>query len=979
MALTEVEIFHPIVQKGLDDAGYINRMTSYFNKLNCLDEEMLLTFIKESQPDNYQKLQERCDNPDKKIIERVVEEVDSSSVLNVLKREIDIENLSFRTFFQKPEKHAWVTDADKLFSKNIFSYVHELNYYGSEEIDFGIFINGLPIGSMELKYTTAASHYTYRDAITQYQERVKSSKKDNIVNRYLDYKKGALFHIALDEKEAHVCTMLRENNVYFLPFNKGIGKGIEQGAGNEEMGAELPTSYIWNEILKPERLSEIIYDFMFYENQFDDDGNKVGEILIFPRYHQLNVVNKVTAKIVVDKTKNNYLIQHSAGSGKSNSIVWLAHRLSSLHDDAGERIFTSVIIVNDRKVVIKQLQENIKNLDTLVLDELVCITRNKSTRLAQAIDDKKHIIITTLQAFLNVERKLKEDNSDKRFAIIIDESHSSTEGLDIEAVCESLSKGGTSSSKPDNVSFIGFTATPKDTTLAKFGKYIGKNADGKDVYEPFDNYSMKQAIQEGFILDVLASYVEVKAHCDVLKISADDPKVTKKLAKDVLEKFVREEAVSIPDKVQIIMEHFINNVYGKHNGEAKAMIVTDGIAEVIEYDTAIREYIKNSSEDFVKDIKHLVAFSGEKDGKTENDYNQLRPINGEINLERAFNTKEYQILVVANKYQTGYDQPKLVAMYIDKALHDVQAVQTLSRLNRPYHHPNEKSTYILDFVNNYEDIKAAFSRFYQTTTLCTNISKDKLDEAYQDVVSLPVIDLGSISDFSYLVQLENPSIEDKLKMARLVSVCVQRMEELDLSVRKNMLARMSLYFRMFVLLKQITDVSEPEYEDLSQFLENVLNSFSHTRGGNKSLIDGLKKKVLVTTTKITQENVGTDEYSDNGEMVRDIKGKAYSGETTDDEKEYLSVVVDEVNIALGNSGSNENATIIIQKLHNDNGLKVYARLNEYSDYEGKFKRAYIEIITNMLKNHEIDTRSYSEFIKSDRIIRLAKATYNLFK
>lgn len=219
--------------------------------------------------------------------------------------------------------------------------------------------------------------------------------------------------------------------------------------------------------------------------------------------------------------------------------------------------------MNDRKVVIKQLQENIKNLDTLVLDELVCITRNKSTRLAQAIDDKKHIIITTLQAFLNVERKLKEDNSDKRFAIIIDESHSSTEGLDIEAVCESLSKGGTSSSKPDNVSFIGFTATPKDTTLAKFGKYIEKNADGKDVYEPFDNYSMKQAIQEGFILDVLASYVEVKAHCDVLKISADDPKVTKKLAKDVLEKFVREEAVSIPDKVQIIMEHFINNVYGK--------------------------------------------------------------------------------------------------------------------------------------------------------------------------------------------------------------------------------------------------------------------------------------------------------------------------------------------------------------------------------------------------------------------------------
>ena len=196
MALTEVEIFHPIFQKGLDDAGYVNRMTAYFNKINCLDEEMLLNFIKKSQPENYQKLQERCDNPDKRIIERVVEEVDSSSVLSVLKKEIDIENLSFRTFFQKPEKHAWVTDADKLFSENIFSYIHELNYYGNEEIDFGIFINGLPIGSMELKYTVAGSHYTYRDAITQYQERVTSSKKNGIINRYLDYKRGALFHIA---------------------------------------------------------------------------------------------------------------------------------------------------------------------------------------------------------------------------------------------------------------------------------------------------------------------------------------------------------------------------------------------------------------------------------------------------------------------------------------------------------------------------------------------------------------------------------------------------------------------------------------------------------------------------------------------------------------------------------------------------------------------------------------------------------------
>lgn len=981
MPLTEVEIFHPIFKQGLDDSHYVERTSANFNKDTCIDEELLLTFIKNTQKDNYEKLLATYSDADKRIFDKVFETINNESVLYVIKHEIEVEGVFFSLFYAKPEKRGWDTDADRLYQENIFSYIHELMYYKREEIDFAIFINGLPVASMELKLTTASSHFTYKDAIKQYQDRVNSSSVNGVINRYLNYKTGALFHIALDEKEAYVCTRLKGDNIYFLPFNKGDdGEGEEQGAGNptQKPGEDLPTSYIWKDILAPDMLAAIVYDFMFYEAVYDDDDVKVDDILIFPRYHQLRVVNKVVNDIKQHRSEKNYLIQHSAGSGKSNSIVWLAHKLSSLRDDNGDEIFTSVIIVNDRKVVIKQLQDNMSQLDTLVLSELVCIKNDKSTRLAQAIDENKHIIITTVQAFLNAERKLKESSADKRFAILIDESHSSTDGRDIEELCNSLSKGGTDTvtNKPENVSFIGFTATPKESTLAKFGTYVGKTSDGKDKYIPYDNYSMKQAIEEGFIIDVLGSYVEVRAHCDVLKVSEDDPIVSKKLAKDIIEKFIQRESVSVPDKVEIIMEHFINNVFGTLNDNAKAMIVCDGIPEVLEFDKAIKDYIANSTADYVKDIKHLVAFSGEHEGKTENDYNQLEE---GVSIEKAFDTKEYQILVVANKFQTGYDQPKLVAMYVNKSLNGVQAVQTLSRLNRPYHHPNEKNTYILDFVNHYEDIKKAFSRFYQTTSLCTNVSKDVLVALYNDVFSLNLFDVAVIDEFAELTKKENPSVAEVVKMVALVNDCVRLIEAKEEEERKTVLAHLSKYNRLYLLLRQIVNVPEEEYKKLFRFIENVLNSFSYSRGGRKSLVASLKKRVIITIDDIEQKDVGTDEYENYGEIVSDVKGRTYTG-TTGNDDDYLSVVVDEINEALGSKDeNNEIAKTIISRLQTDAGLKVYARRNPYTDYADKFKDVYNQIIINMFTDKEITPAQYRKFLSEDKKDKLAKATYNLFR
>ncbi|MBD5554436.1 MAG: type I restriction endonuclease subunit R [Roseburia sp.] len=979
MALTEVEIFHPIFKKGLDDAGYIERAMVYYDKLACIDNEILLDFIKESQPDNYKRLSERCDNPDERILEKVIESIDETSVLTTLKTEFELENIPFRTFFPKPEKRDYQTTAEKLYKTNKFSYIHELMYYNKEEIDFALFINGLPVASVELKLTTAASHFTYKDAIKQYQDRVNSSSADGKVHRYLDYKTGAMFHLAMDEKEAYVCTKLRGENIYFLPFNRGIGEGIEQSAGNpQQIGNILPTSYIWNNILTPDMLSEIVYEYMFYEPKFDDDDNLVDEILIFPRYHQLTCVEKIVEDIRVNRTSRNYLVQHSAGSGKSNSIVWLAHKLSSLRDINGNDIFASVVIVNDRKVVVKQLQENMKKLDTLVLNELVCITNDKSTKVAQAIDDNKHIIITTVQAFLNVERKLKENSGQKRFAILIDESHSSTDGVDIEKLCNSLSMGSnTATNKPDNVTFIGFTATPKDTTLAKFGTHVGRTSEGKEKYVPFDNYSMRQAIEEGFILDVLASYVEARSHCDVLKISEDDPIVSKKLAKEVLEKFVQHEAVSIADKVDVIMQHFINNIYGGLNDNAKVMIVADEIKDVIEYDTQIKRYIAQSTEDCVKDIKHLVAFSGEYNGKKENDYNKLE---AEMTIEKAFDTSKYQILVVCNKYLTGFDQPKLCAMYIDKALHGVPAVQTLSRLNRPYKHPNVKNTYILDFVNRYEDIKTAFSTFYQTTSLVTNMSRDNLVSLYADIITLNIFDVSEVAEFGELSKSENPSAADAARMLTLISTCVNVLNGRTVEERKAMLSTLSRFNRMYLLLRQIIDIPEIEYENLYRFLDNVLNSFSASRGsGRRSLIDSLRKRVVVTADVLQPQQVETTEYEDNGEINKDIAGRTYDGSTGGDTQEQLSVVVEEINIALGNPGSNETANRIIKKLQDQAGLKVYAKRNPYTDYADTFRTTYMKIITQMLKDKEITMENYVKFMKDERRNKLSKATYNLFK
>lgn len=981
MSITEIYDLHPIFEDALKKHNYLTRRTKDINLSTYIDEELLLQFIIDTQKRNWEKLCNRSANPKFKLLDAIKDKIINSNVLNTLKTGIDVENISFDLFYPQPEERATRTNSMDLYEKNIFSYVHEFAYYKQEEIDFAIFINGFSICSFELKLSISKSGWNYEDAIKQYNKRAKTSIKNGVPNIFLDWEKGALFHFALDENLAYVTTHITKDS-YFIPFNKGVGSGKDKAAGNDR-SQDIPTEYVWKEILRKDVLADILYNFVFYEVKKDDDDNIIDKKLIFPRYHQLKAVTKLVNDIKENRTSNNYLIQHSAGSGKSNTILWLAHRFSSIRDNQGNNVFDSVIILNDRNVVIKQLQSGIQNLDTEV-GEVFCVTSDKSTKLARAIDLGKHIIICTIQSFLNAEKKLKESCKDKKFAVIIDESHSSTDGKDIIAVNKSLStnedvydrlyRENSRGDKPNNISFIGFTATPKPSTLKRFGIEV-ENENGEKYYAPFDVYSMKQAIQEGFILDVLSSYMIVDAHCSILKISMDNPELEKYKGKKILDKFIKREAVSLSEKVEIIMEHFIKNVYMKLNGEAKAMIVTSSREDVLLYKEAIEEYVRNS-ELPIDDINALVAFSGNLNDQKESYYN-----NNIKNIEKKFDSNKYQLLIVANKYQTGYDQPKLCVMYIDKKLEGVQAVQTLSRLNRPY---KNKSIYILDFINTYEEIKAAFEDYYETTSLCTNVSMISLEALYNEIIGYGII---TDTDLDLFTTINAKSIEEKTVDDSYNLIAIQYRTKKEIDDRENskvIIATCSKYKKMYVLLNQVAEVKNKEYEKWFILLESILNKYSSNSGGsrqNKSIIEMLREKTIIVKDAETEViQVKTISLESTGELKENIDGTVPKeiGEPVID---TLENIVREVNQEIQGAGVYEEAIKqILKAINNDIGLAVYAKKNNnISDFEDVFNKEYNTKLIKLKQDHIINIAEWRYLNKSDLKKKLMQKTYYEFR
>lgn len=669
------------------DNGFVVRKSTNFDRYYAVDREMLFKFLNDTQSDTMEYLRKIYKgNLEETIVSFINAETTKTrgSLIEVLKHGIELSNQKIELMYTKPAT-TFNPELTKKYSQNIFSVMEEVWASDKERIDVVIFLNGLAIMSFELKCNAAGQ--SYQDAI--YQFRTDRNPK----TRLFRFKAGTLVNFAMDLEEVYMTTKLDGQATFFLPFNMGKGHGVTAGAGNPAFKDKYSVSYMWEDILTKDTILDLISKFIFVEvkEKVDEETGKVkrSENLIFPRYHQLDVIRKILADVRENGTAQNYLIQHSAGSGKTNSIAWLAHRLTSLHDANNKIIFDNVVIVTDRVVVDRQLQKAIMGMEHKAGLIRVMDDKCVSADLAIALNGNTKIIATTIQKFPYIVDSVA-NLKNKRFAVIIDEAHSSTAGKDMAAITMTLGSGEDTEAdvedmisseikrngKQANVSMFAFTATPKPTTIQLFGH---QNTKGQK--EAFHVYSMKQAIEEGFILDVLQNYTEYSTFYQINKEIEDDPRCKTNDAKRQIARFIELHDTNIAQRVEVIVEHFRTTVMQELGGQAKAMVITASRQSAVKYRQAFEDYIAKKG---YEGIHALVAFSGKvKLPDDEQEYTESS-LNGfpEDRLTKEFDTDKYQVLLVANKYQTGFDQPKLCAMYVLKKLKGVNAVQTLSRLNR---------------------------------------------------------------------------------------------------------------------------------------------------------------------------------------------------------------------------------------------------------------------------------------------------------
>ncbi|WP_445946286.1 type I restriction endonuclease subunit R [Shewanella sp.] len=764
--------------------GWVLGSPEGYNRESALYEQDVLAFVKATQPKEWQKLCKVYPNePESHFLKALVAQLTKADdnatdkesrlwgTLGVLRHGLNIRNARFSLCQFKPE-HNLNPETLARYQHNICRIVPELVYspYATQEhlaatgkkakawrIDLVLFINGLPVTTLELK---SEFKQAVENAIKQYKRT--RLPKDPVTKKrepLLCFKRGALVHFAVSQYEVYMATKLAGDDTFFLPFNKGTKEG---GAGNDvpEDGNRYATDYLWNEVLAPRNLLNIIGRFVHLqiEEKEDWEGRKYKkETLIFPRYHQWDVVSKLINAAIEEGTGNKYLVQHSAGSGKSNSIAWTAHQLSTLYDEQGEKQFHSVIVVTDRTVLDDQLQDTIYQFEHA--DGVVGRINNKegdgskSEKLALALETSQPIIIVTIQTFPFVLRAIENSTSlkERSYAVIADEAHSSQSGStarklkevlmteeaddDIELSSEDILDATIAARQGSaNLNYYAFTATPKAKTIELFGRLPNPAlpASKQNKPEAYHVYSMRQAIEEGFILDVLKNYTNYKVMYQLAqKVEAADKEVDSKKATVKLNQWVRLHDHNISQKVKVIIEHFKDNVMGLLGGQAKAMVVTSSRKEAVRYKLAFDKYVSDALADKKTGygaIRAMVAFSGEVEfndndpdcfafmGQKFTERNMNPDLKGR-DMRKAFDSDDYQVMLVANKFQTGFDQPKLCAMYVDKKLGGVECVQTLSRLNRIYPSKAETGTFVLDFYNSPDDILESFQPYYQTAEL----------------------------------------------------------------------------------------------------------------------------------------------------------------------------------------------------------------------------------------------------------------------
>ena len=928
----EAELENNIIEYLVSNQGYVyikpDEMKISFDRKYAFDEKRLLEFIKTSQPDEFDILRLDTDSGKENFYKQLDTSIRQNGIISVLKNGIKCYPSSGTIIFYHAINPKRLSSYDE-FKINIFSVTNQLTYSDKNkglELDLAIFVNGLPIITMELKSRASSTGWTYKDAEEQY-------KNDRDPKETLFSFKRCIAHFAVDENFITFATKLDGKNTRFMPFNKGTTVG---GSGNPINDSGTMTDYLWKVFLKKEILTSLIRDFAY----ISVDKVKKTETLIFPRYHQYRVVTRLVEDVQKNGVGNRYLIQHSAGSGKSNSITWLAYRLVEV-DYKNQKAFDSVIVVTDRLNLDKQINDNIRKF----IDEKSVVGHaGSSTDLKNMLIDGKKIIITTVQKFPYLLEKIGTDLKGKNFAIIIDEAHSSQSGRaaaslnmavsgslgneDEFEIEDKLNELIEARKMPENASFFAFTATPKAKTIQMFGSV-------------FDLYSMKQAIEEGFILDVLKNYTHYENYYKIYKTIEDNPDFDKRKAQKKIRNYVEGQEFPIREKGEVMVNHFLANTVNKINGKAKAMIITQSILRAIEYYHIVSELLKNSNTGY----EALVAFSGEKEYKgklvTETSLNGF----SDKETPEKFKQDKYKFLIVADKYQTGYDEPLLHTMYVDKVLNDVKAVQTLSRLNRSAKYKID--TCVIDFANEPEHILEAFQPYYKETKLEGETDPNKLHNLLSMLDGKYVYEEDEVDRLVELFLKNSP----RSFIDSIVDKSVERYTALSEEDQVEFKSGVKSFIRTYNFLASILPIGQVDWEKKVIFFEQLIHRLPTPEGDDLSA--GILESVDLESYRLEKKNTIDIILEDEDGTVEGLGIGA--GKKNEVELDTLENIISTFNDIFGN----------IDWQDKDNVARQIKELPEMIMKNEKFK--------NALKNSDIENikREYQSALKEVfRIIML---------
>ena len=957
----------------MPSGGYLKRGTEDYDKTLCLITRDVLDFVLATQPREWKRLSEHHGTMvEEQFLKRLASEIGRRGSLDVLRNGIRDMGCKFQLAYFRPAS-GLNEETKRLHAANLFSVARQLHYSekSNKSLDLALFLNGIPIFTAELKNPLTGQ--TVEDAIRQY-------RNDRDPREPLLAPGRCLAHFAVDPDLIYVTTRLAGPETRFLPFNRGkFG-----GAGNPPVSPTqngYPTSYLWEEAWARDSVLDLIRQFIHEVQEEGNQGRRNGRrFLIFPRYQQLDCVRRLVADARVHGTGQRYLIQHSAGSGKTFTIAWLAHQLSILHDASDRRVFDSIVVITDRRVLDRQLQSAMRQFEqTLGVVENIDKT---SRQLKDALEGGKTIIVTTLQKFPVIAKEIGELPG-RRFALIIDEAHSSQSGESAKGLKSVLAARSLDEAESDeteaqtpeeelddvvlaemekrkhllNVSTFAFTATPKSKTLELFGD---KQPDGS--FAPFHLYSMRQAIEEGFIRDVLENYTTYRVYWRLIKKIEEDPRYDRSKADYLLRSFVDLHPHAIDLKIRVMVDHFAGKVQSEIGSRAKAMIVTRSRLHAVRYKLALDTYLAELGNPF----KALVAFSGTvQDGGqsyTESGMNTVP----EAQTANTFELPDYRFLIVANKFQTGFDQPFLHTMYVDKKLGGVNAVQTLSRLNRT--HAEKQSTMVLDFANETDDIRASFEPYYETTILSEATDPNLLYEKQGRVEEFPVFTDTDVEDFAAIYFGAN-STQDRVYAA--LSTSVERFKEMHEDERRDFRGELSDYVRLYSFLAQILPFSDVGLEKLYAFARHLRRLLPHD---GEELPREIQQNIDMESYRIQQMG--------SGKVALDRKGKTGAldpvatkdvRESTAEELEALSRIIADLNERFGiELGPEHRVTLgrMMERLEEDAALDAAAKVNTLENIRIAFDHKVEEIIQEIVDlNFDLykritDDPSFGEVIKN---------------